>query len=80
MSEGFEKRVCDVVATALGEETGSLGMDASQDSVDSWDSAGIINVMMALESEFGVSFSADESADLLSMQLVVAMLREKGAR
>jgi acyl carrier protein len=80
MSDTFEQRVCTVVAAALGEEPGSLSMTSSQDSVDSWDSAGIINLMMALESEFGVSFTADESADLLSMQLVVELLREKGAR
>jgi len=76
----FEQRVCDVVAAALGESNGSLGMDSSQDTVDSWDSAGIINVMMALESEFKVAFQTEEAADLLSMRIIAEILREKGAK
>jgi len=45
-------------------------------SIPAWDSVGQLNVIMALESEFGVEFEADEFGDLTT----VAAIRSRLAR
>lgn len=72
----LEARVCALVGDVLGE---AVTIESSQDTVENWDSVNIINMMVAFETEFGVTFTPEEAADLLSVRVIVAALREKGA-
>jgi len=45
--------------------------DASTDTVEKWDSLGHLNLMLSLESEFGIEFSDEDLADLTSLRLLV---------
>lgn len=40
---------------------------ASPDTIDAWDSASHLNLVLALEAEFGVQFDADEISELTSV-------------
>ncbi len=71
-------QVKEAVAAALGIDPDELTESSSEDDIDEWDSAGIINLVMTLESEFGVSFAEEEAQELRSMAQVIALLREKG--
>jgi acyl carrier protein len=42
-----------------------------------WDSLKHMTLLVALEDEFNVTFSADESVDMLSYDLIVSILSEK---
>lgn len=74
----LETRIATVVATVLDLPPESVGVDASRDTIDNWDSVNIINMMLVLETEFGVSFHPDEAEQILSVPLIAAILREKG--
>jgi len=51
--------------------------DSSPDNVETWDSTRHLNLVVALEQEFGVQFEPEEIEQLSSYGLVQALLLEK---
>jgi acyl carrier protein len=51
--------------------------DSSPDTIETWDSIHHLNLVLALEQEFGIQFSPEEIEQLLSVELIVALLAEK---
>lgn len=62
-------QVLDLPAEAITEES-------SPRTVEGWDSLGHMNLMLALEEEFGVQFSDERILELLSVGAIVQALRE----
>ena len=50
----------------------------SHETVEEWDSLNLLNILMAVEGEFGVSFSPEEAAEFASVEKIVAVVRSKG--
>jgi acyl carrier protein len=46
--------------------------------IPEWNSMQTINMVLAIEEEFGVSLTPEEAADMLSVQIVKEILVEKG--
>ncbi len=69
-------RVRACLAQVFNLDPGSLGPDSSPDSVEGWDSLGQLNLIMALEEEFHVTFTDDQSLQLRNFELVVSVVRE----
>jgi len=55
-----------------------LNEESSPDNVKNWDSLKHMNLILALEEEFDVSFSDEEIVELLSVEIIVETLKEKG--
>ena len=72
----LDARVRTVIAAVFGVAPGRLNDDSSPDSVAKWDSQGHLNLMLALEQEFGVQFSEEQMYEMLSLRLVVLTLQE----
>lgn len=51
--------------------------ESSPDTIETWDSLKHLDIVLALEQEFGVQFSPEEIEQLLSVELMVALLAEK---
>ena len=73
MLENVRRIVSDVFE--IPEE--SVKPDSSPDNVDTWDSIHHLNMVLALEQEFGVQFTPEEIEQLLSVELIVALVEEK---
>ena len=56
-----------------------VGPDSSPDTIPNWDSLQHLNLVLALEQEFEVQFTPEEIEQLLSVELVAALLEEKRA-
>lgn len=59
-----------------------FGVDSVDDSMsvetlDEWDSLSHINLILELESEFGVSISTDEAIEIMSLPAVMALVKAK---
>lgn len=67
----IEEKIRGVMSAVFGVPVDSIGADASADTVEKWDSLGHLNLMISLESEFGVEFSDEDMADLTSLPLLV---------
>ena len=73
MRERVRRIVSDVLQLPLEE----VRADTSPDTVESWDSIQHLNLVLALEQEFGAQFDPDEIEELLSVELMVALIEEK---
>ncbi len=70
-------RVRSIVADLFGLPLAEIRPDSSPDTIPAWDSLQHLNLVLALEQEFGVQFAPEEIEQLLSVELVAALLREK---
>lgn len=77
-----EAKLKSVIATILEIDEAGIGQDTSMDTVESWDSIKHMDLILAIEEEFGVSVPDEEAADLTSyplIKLVVGdLLKDKG--
>ena len=76
MPPNLVDRTIQVVADVFGLEANSVTMQTSHDNVDNWDSLNMINLMIALEAEFGISIDIDKVSEMLSVELIVEILAE----
>jgi acyl carrier protein len=72
-SDQLKRVFADVFEIAINE----VRPDSSPDNVETWDSTGHLNLVVALEQEFGVQFEPEEIEQLLSYALVQVLLLEK---
>jgi acyl carrier protein len=78
MPDTVTDRTRRIVAEVFGLPPQEVSIKTSHDDVENWDSLNILNLLMAVESEFGVSISPEEAAEFLSVESIVAVLRSKG--
>ncbi len=71
-------RLRQVVADVFGLEPDRVRGDTSIDTVEAWDSLRHLNLVVALEAEFGVAFSPEEIVELVSVDIIALTLKEKG--
>ena len=77
MPDSVEQRVFRIVSAVFGLTLSSVSRVMSADDVQNWDSVNVINLLLALESEFDIMIDVDEAEQLLSVELVLAILAEK---
>lgn len=73
-------RLHEIVATILGIPRDRVTDDLSSEAVDTWDSLNHINLIGALEQEFGVRFPAANLGDSMSIPKLTALLAERGVQ
>ena len=79
MTSSARDRVFQVVSSVLGVPAGEVNDDTSPDNVKTWDSLRHMKLMLALEEELGVQFTADQIVEMSSVGLILAVLDEAGA-
>ncbi|RIK68961.1 MAG: hypothetical protein DCC65_02190 [Planctomycetota bacterium] len=78
MSAGNAERFKSVVSAILGVSPQEVSDDLTPDSVDTWDSLNQINLIGALEQEFGVTLAAQNLGDYMTVALLKKLLVEHG--
>lgn len=73
-----EDRFRSVVSAVLGIAPEAVGDQLSPDTIDTWDSLNQINLIGALEQEFGVHLSAENLADFQSIPGLKKLLTQHG--
>jgi acyl carrier protein len=69
-------RVVRAVSQIMGVPEQQVTDTSSADSLDSWDSLRHMNLMLALEEEFGVKFSDEQIMTMSSVKRIVAGIDE----
>ena len=77
MNTPLLERVQGIVADVFGVPEDQVRPDSSPDTIETWDSIHHLNLVIALEQEFGVQFTPEEIEQLLSVELVAALVEEK---
>jgi acyl carrier protein len=65
--------VADLFALPVAEIT----PETSPDIIETWDSLQHLNLVLAIEQEFGVQFGPEDIAQILSVEDIVTLLTEK---
>lgn len=71
----MEERILSVIRTVLGLEKADTTI--SQANCEKWDSMRHLNLIVALELEFGVEFEPEEIAEMKSFVDLERLLRQK---
>ncbi|MGH6827945.1 MAG: acyl carrier protein [Rhizomicrobium sp.] len=69
-----------IFAAVLRLPPDSITDATSPENTPPWDSLRSINLILALEEEFGVAFGTRDIAEMQNVGLVKSVLRRKGAR
>jgi acyl carrier protein len=73
-----ETRLRGVVAKVLAMPAQQVSDATSMETVASWDSLKQLQVILALEEEFGVSFDEELALEIVSLPQIRAALGEQG--
>jgi acyl carrier protein len=71
-----EEALKRVMAAVLRVPEAQIGPDTSTDTLPTWDSLRHMNLVLALEQEFGVSIPDEDAANLSSYALIKLVLNE----
>ena len=71
-----ERRLSEVVSSVFGVDPGELTADASPKTIEAWDSVGHLQLMLAIEAEFGLQFTPDEMAAFTTLGAIRSRLEE----
>ena len=71
------ERTRAITADIFGVPVEQVLPQSSPDTIENWDSINHLNLVLALEQEFGIQFTPEEIEQLLSVELIVALLAEK---
>ena len=71
-----QKKLHKTISDVLGIPESSIDEKSSQDNIEKWDSLSHLNLVMAIESEFEVQLSPEDSMDMLSVKLIRIILED----
>ena len=70
------EKVTKIISQIMGVPGNQLDEDSSPETVEVWDSLMHMNLVLALEEEFGVQFSDEQIMQMLDVKRITATLRE----
>jgi len=70
----LQQRVRKIFSNIMTVPLESVTLESSPDSVETWDSIFHMNLILALEQEFGVRFADDQVVRMLSVEQIATEL------
>ena len=70
-------RVIQVMSTILHVEAGAIGDEASMETIPQWDSLKHMEMIVALEQEFGIELDDREVVEIVSLRLIQLSVEAK---
>ena len=71
-----EDRLRRVMSDILKIEASNINEETSVDTVEEWDSLRHLNLVLALEQEFDISFTEEQTVEILNFPLIKMILEE----
>jgi len=73
-----EEQLKQTMATTIGVPLSEIEENSSIDTIEKWDSLKHMNLILALETVFDVSFTDEESVEILNYEIIKATLKSHG--
>ena len=73
----LDDQLCEIVQDVLGDDELELQEHTRADDVEGWDSLAHINIMVAVEGAYGVSFTSDQLTAFRDLGELQAFLRSR---
>ncbi len=77
MNEQLYQQIRGIAADVFQVSSQNLTPDSSAETVESWDSVQHLNLVLALEQEFGFEFEPDEMDRMKNIGQIVALVESK---
>ena len=77
MSDDCLDQVRQIVADIFDVPIEDVTADSSSQSIESWDSLAHLNLVLSLEHAFGLRFTPDEIAELISVSAIVERVQRE---
>ncbi|MDD3138162.1 MAG: acyl carrier protein [Lachnospiraceae bacterium] len=71
-----ENELKNILAKLFKVSVDSINDDSSMDNVKEWDSLNHLKLVLAIEDELDISFTEQESVEILSFALIKEILKE----
>ena len=76
MKNKLEDRIKNVMSSVFELPVEQINENSSPDTIGSWDSLKHMNLIVALEEEFGMEFSDDEIMETMNYKLIVKIIEQ----
>ncbi len=76
-SDDRSQKLRHIISALMDVPTDEITEDSSPDTLASWSSVAHLNLVVALEEAFNISFSPEETMELSTVRLIEMMLDEK---
>jgi len=76
----IEERLTKVFTTVFDNKSIEISPELTADDVDEWDSLSHINLMIAIELEFGIEFDQSEIQNFANVGELMASIEDKLAK
>lgn len=73
----MEERIKEVMSSVFEIDVESINDNSSADNIELWDSLRHMNLILALEEEFGIELSDDDIGQILNFKLIKLIISEK---
>ncbi len=73
-----EEKLKKIIGSVFKIDASSVNNETSPDTVESWDSLNHLNLVLALEEGFDVSFTEEQTVEILNYELIKMSLQELG--
>lgn len=66
-----KEKIFKVISQVMGVPVEDVNEDSSPDSIPDWDSLRHMNMILALEEEFGLEFTDEQLVEMLSVGIII---------
>ena len=73
----MKDKVLMIISNIMNVPIKLLNEESSPDNVESWDSLKHLNLILAIEQDFGITLSDEEIIEMLNVQLILEILKNK---
>ena len=72
----MKEKIYRIISQVLKVPVDQINDSASPDSIEDWDSLRHMNLILALEEEFGIQFEEEQITEILGVGLIVKAIEE----
>ncbi len=77
--ENINERIKEVMSAVFEVDADSINEDSSQDNIENWESIKTLDLIVALEEEFGVTIPLEEVGNMTNFKYIKLMIEELAA-
>lgn len=77
MDKTIEEKIRVLMAVVFEVPGEEIHAESSSETIESWDSLKHMNLVVALEEEFGIIFDDDEIIQMLNFALIMLIVKDK---
>lgn len=76
----MKERVFKVISQIMNVRINTVNENSSSSTIEEWDSLKHMNLILALEEEFGVQFTDEQIVDMVSVEKILQAIQDAGKR